>query len=792
MITNKLLRSFLFEDVALTKGCQRIFNNANLVKNIADTLKEEAEFHPSSFPGGIAKKIVKAPDERAAHWFLEQLDAIEQRGYEGTVYSRDGADADWIVKTFVNGTSNFEDILGNLNMCLRDWYLLKNRNALEPQHKELSRFKSINQLGAVVTHHYADQIEEFRNKAANTAKQKLSKNILLVDNDDYRIYVPFNRIASCLLGDKAKWCTANTEYDTHFHSYADRAMLFIVMPYYKDKETGKKSLVPHEVEITQGARAGQKTKTNEKFQFDSSSGDFMDITNHNVDPRLIAERFPYLYSDVENALKEKKPSIEAALKAASEDPATLGDKDTKVKTYDVDKQIAALDRFRKKGHFTDQVRPKEKPAAEEPAQQLPSPAKPITEGYNMESIRDLAYLMLENINLNEFDMSGSGDGDGGGPGDNSDNDSGAEGNWKKNVEKFIKNVAIYAAKAGYKSDNICEASDITDIVNYMPEEYFDFWFMFEEDTQDELAVKIANKLYDITGSNTFDSDLDEDEELGSADTVATGGSTGSMGGAGPSSGSKYPPGTAPTMPESHKLKGNKIMEKNVDKDVAAMLASLKKLDKLTESCAPVLGMRTLGEKTGKPEWLEDAEKKAERKEGKKADKEDIEEGTDEDNNPWKNLAKKDEKNGKTTKTATGLKHEKDYSAKKDKEEDKEDKEDKEDIDEDIMSWTKRFAALDGNIDEAVRGVTSGPSGKHLPIGKNARDAVAKGLKDNRTSNKETGKFAVSKGVQSGKSTYHGPDVSTVNTNEGANQADATVLEWMSRFANLGNMKGYGR
>lgn len=47
--------------------------------------------------------------------------------------------------------------------------------------------------------------------------------------------------------------------------------------------------------------------------------------------------------------------------------------------------------------------------------------------------------------------------------------------------------------------------------------------------------------------------------------------------------------------------GNITME-NVDKDVAAMLATLKKYDKLVESSGPVLGMKTLNEK--KPDFLD--------------------------------------------------------------------------------------------------------------------------------------------------------------------------------------------
>lgn len=365
--SKNMLESILTEDAALSKGSNNVFKDSKLVTNIANTVRDDADFHPGAFPNGMARKFEKMPDADVARWFLEELDKIEQRGYEGSVYSRDGVNNFWITQCYVNGTANWEDIYGNLNMILRDWYLLKNRGMLEPRHDSITKFKSINDLGAVVTRHYGGDLEDLRKKDANKAKQKLAKSILLVDNDDYRIYLPMNRVASCLLGDKAMWCTANSEYDTHYHSYAGRAMLFIIIPYYKD-ENGKKTLKPTEVTIQQGANAGKKVTTIEKYQFDTGSMDFMDITNRNVKPELVAGMFPHLYSDIKTALKVKKPEIEAALASYAEDP-TLQTKDTKIKMYDIDKEAEKLGQFLQRGHFTNS----ERKAETKNQEQLPGP-----------------------------------------------------------------------------------------------------------------------------------------------------------------------------------------------------------------------------------------------------------------------------------------------------------------------------------------------------------------------------------------------------------------------------------
>ena len=277
--------------------------------------------------------------------------------------------------------------------------------------------------------------------------------------------------------------------------------------------------------------------------------------------------------------------------------------------------------------------------------------------------------------------------------------------------------------------------------------------------------------------------LKEDDETVDATSPTTGGSEVSMGGAGPSGGTKYPPGTAPTMPESLKFNGNNIMNNNVDKDVAAMLSSWKKLDKLTESCAPVLMARPKLVDEAKPEKSKESEKKVEKKDSKKSAKKNIKEGVDpaevsqlanelaqgtitydefrdkldsmehtdysmrqgemghpdrrnqeddsrydrenadvydfdyddvededddgemfesadEDEFPWSKSAKKDNDRGTTTKTATGLKHERNYDAKKTKDVEDDDEDGDEDLaegaDQEIMEWMDRFSKL-GNM-----------------------------------------------------------------------------------------------
>lgn len=365
---DRLIESFLTEDVALTKGSQRVMNDGKLVADLADSMRDDARSHPQNFPPGSARSFQKAPDKDLAKWFLENLDRIEKEGYEGTVYSRDGVNSEWIVRRYIAGSHNWEDLTGVMNMNLRDWYLLKNRNILEPNHRDIPKFNSVRDIGFYMTSHYRDELEKARDAAKNAARNKMSKSVKLIDNDQYRIYTTLNRAAACALGLGTQWCTANSNYGGHFHNYADKAMLFQLFPYTGEKDEDGKKVI----------------KQGESYQFDAGGPNFMNIVDRPPDPEVIRTNYPYIYSDLVHALTQNKSKLEKSFKELADDP-TLQGSDFKIKSYDIDQEINKLSKLKDRGYFTDLERPskKEEPAAQPPEQSsptaLPSPEQPIQE-----------------------------------------------------------------------------------------------------------------------------------------------------------------------------------------------------------------------------------------------------------------------------------------------------------------------------------------------------------------------------------------------------------------------------
>lgn len=642
-------------DEAFSKGSAKILQNKNLVKSLADSIRADVDDNPNFFPRNAVNTFPRMQDAQLAEWFLGELDRMEQEGYEGTKLTSDGSINDWLVKKYISGAHTWEDLTGKLQQQLHNWVNLKKFGLLKPEHQNIPSFNGVLDLGKYMVGHYSNEMKELQNEIKKAALKKKAKSAVIVNNDDYKIYVTLNRAANQLTGANTTWCTTSSATDRHWNSYSDQAMLFQLFP--KDAEF---------VSLEKEGRA-HFIEGAERYQFGADSGySFMDIADHRYPAEKVRERWPYLWDDLKSALRQQGGKLEGIMKALSEDPH-MQDPDVKIKTYKIQTEINKLEKFKNRGYFTDEVRPAVEPeqepelkAAADSGQEQPKLNPPAEGQPQMESIRELARMMLEGKDIDE------------------------------------------------------------------------------------------------------DSELDVDEEL-EADAAATGGDLGSMGaGAGPTGGGQYPPGTAPTMPESFNHKGTEIMEE-IDKDVAAMLKSLKKYDRLVESCAPVLMARP------KPYVEEGWDEDQAKKEKLKAPPEEV------------NLEEENE----TAEEFFARGGKKQVGKYNDKEEKK--------------NQGKTFNGTRGSKSDAK---TPGKPTKSKAAGLNSHVKEEGNPwenlgKDEKANEKKPGeKTKTHKGgevtkTEKGlvhKGTY-GSDKSKDKVDEGADQE---VLDWMKRFASLGNMKGYGR
>lgn len=720
---DRLFEQVIMEAAALSKGSQRVLADKKMVANLADAMRDDARSHPQNFPANSSRTFQKAPDEELAQWFLENLDKIEREGYEGTVYSRDGAYSDWIARRYIAGSHNWEDITGVMNMNLRDWTLLKNRNMLDPNHRDIPKFNSVRDVGKYMTTHYSDKLEKIRDAAKNAARNKMAKSVKLVDNDDYRIYTTLNRAAGCALGLGTQWCTANSNYPGHFNTYSSRAMLFQLFPYTKEEKDGQSVNVTDE-------DGKPVLNDKDKYQFDAGGPTFMDITDTAVMPAAVAKKFPYIFTDLSKALKANKSKMEQAFKDLSADPTMQGD-DFKIKTYEIDDEIQKLHKFVDRGYFTDEVRPKSLSSAEGPEgdqpQELPAPQQPQG-NRQMESIKELARVMLED-RLSEFASSGE-------PpklppklppkepddhwGDEDDDEEDHPRNYFYLTDGAIKIIEAMYKSIGdpdpvYGVNDRSEIRRVTELYKNIPKirqlanifkdsgigAGLKFYLTLPKDVKESLWYSWDGHGLNVEqdckkfGLN-YDLDLTEDES------------------------------------RINKTKENTM--ENVDKDVAAMLASLKKYDKLVESVSPVLGMVTLGAKPQLNELSQDTLKS-------------YKQGALDDGRVG--MIKGDQ--AKMDKRSAGMK--------------KADSKIKEEELEESKGKKPDFLDMDKDGDK--------------------KEPMKKALKDKEKVDEDTEEMKGKK--EAAEIDADKEEIAADDLHEGA---DTEVLNWMKRFAGLGKMSGY--
>ena len=602
---DKLIEGLLTE--ALSSKSKQILANNKLVPDLAATMRDDVMSNPSAFPAGSKATFKKASDQELANWFLENLDSMEREGYEGVLYSRNGDNNEWIVRRYIAGAHSWEDITGVMGPNLRDWKILQTRDMLDANHINISKFKSIRDLGYYMTTHYEAKLKDLRNIAKFAGQDKLAKTVKLVDNDDYRIFTVLNRWGGVVIGRGTQWCTANSNTDGNFFAYASTGMLFEIFPYMEqtNAETGEPELV-----------------RNSTLAYQCDAGDrgpnFKNIVDVDPNKEQIRTTYPFLYNDIKTALAANAGKIEAIIAGMKEDPK-YKDRSFAPVEYNIPDQIARLDKLLARGWFTEKVRPKERAHAEEPAQGQPqigdAPAQPPQEP-QMESIRDLARAMLEDVTLGHIVQSFRPHNQ---DGEESPMTHGEDNLDEEEVDECGDAKARLAQALGGQSGLVDEARQGS---NTPPDDARECLKWAMENGREDYALiakaAIANKRPSIKNAieqfsfmyselNQYDPELaraldsvakpkrrvreddmmpDAGGDVGAQAATGGGGSMGSMGGGG---GGHYAPGTAPTMPESIQIKESKM--NNVDKDVAAMMASLKRYDKLNES---VLGMTTVG------------------------------------------------------------------------------------------------------------------------------------------------------------------------------------------------------
>ena len=207
-----------------------LVTEANVAAKINDpkTIKmlSIAMRHDGTLPKAAVARLGVKPDEKS---ILELWSTLLDKSLSNTKYgniSTDGKFDEWLTRMYINGIADYEDINGEGGDALGAWKALSIRGMLKPQHQNLTAFKSLKHIQAIINdRHYRDVLRKIQDQETVEKHKREKKEITIVNNERFLVVVPMN-YGSCYTfnnahGFQASFCTGSSSGLTWFKRYAD-------------------------------------------------------------------------------------------------------------------------------------------------------------------------------------------------------------------------------------------------------------------------------------------------------------------------------------------------------------------------------------------------------------------------------------------------------------------------------------------------------------------------------------------------------------------------------------------
>jgi len=158
-----------------------------------------------------------------------------------------------------------------VNEVLKQFDTLKTNRKISGHAADINQYKTFGELAEKINSIPQEDIVSNKSKKRNIAKEMQKQAELFLSTPEYTVIVPLTQEASCYYGQNTKWCTASTQADNAYHSYAKNGQkLFIIIP-------------------------KAPTHTGEKYQVHFQSGTFMDEQDDEVEIGDLMKKFPEFF-----------------------------------------------------------------------------------------------------------------------------------------------------------------------------------------------------------------------------------------------------------------------------------------------------------------------------------------------------------------------------------------------------------------------------------------------------------------------------------------------------------------
>lgn len=219
--------------------------------NIADKIKKDpqrlkqlsiAYKHDHTMPSGLIAKIGPRPDPNiiADEWSKMLEDRLSMTSYGDA--SRDLKYPEWLTRLYVSGHHYWEDISGEGIDIVGAFNALDSRHMLNPQDNDIMRYKSLSNLHSRMRT-YNDKLVLIRNEARIADAKRNRKEVVLIDNNEFWVAIPFNYGACYVfnntMGDISNYCTGSSDPNWFSRYSKDGPIIMIVHKPTMDSANGK-------------------------------------------------------------------------------------------------------------------------------------------------------------------------------------------------------------------------------------------------------------------------------------------------------------------------------------------------------------------------------------------------------------------------------------------------------------------------------------------------------------------------------------------------------------------------
>jgi hypothetical protein len=209
----------------------------NKIKSDPKTLKllNLAWRHDSTVPRKIRTQLGPNPSpETVADFWGTEVDRLLAGSDDNWTsdLSREGKFDGWLIRLYISGAIDWEDLTGEAVDRLNKYNVLRNRNILQPMETDLNRFRDLNHLNRTLDK-YGREIEKLITAARVEKAKRNAQSLTLIDNDRYHVSVPLNYGACYVFnhqtGHQSTFCTGSSTGMEWFGEYSNDGPLINVL-----------------------------------------------------------------------------------------------------------------------------------------------------------------------------------------------------------------------------------------------------------------------------------------------------------------------------------------------------------------------------------------------------------------------------------------------------------------------------------------------------------------------------------------------------------------------------------